>query len=152
MRSDRTVQRRCKSRSVEAGSDEWHHGSSSEAHAAFDRGALEDRLKQPTPIDSREAGELPLRPGARLRWVLLGCALYAAARAFDSLELLRSDLDSRLAYLDPGSGSFMIQALVAMLAGIAVTIRAYWSKIREFFGAAPSGTESDDPGATSDDE
>jgi hypothetical protein len=44
----------------------------------------------------------------------------------------------RLAYLDPGAGSFMIQALVAALAGIAVTARLYWSKIKSMLGIATS--------------
>jgi hypothetical protein len=42
----------------------------------------------------------------------------------------------RLAYLDPGAGSFMIQALVAALAGIIVTARIYWSKIKSMLGMA----------------
>lgn len=37
------------------------------------------------------------------------------------------------AYLDPGAGSFIIQALVATLAGVAVATRAYWSRIKSFF-------------------
>jgi hypothetical protein len=39
-----------------------------------------------------------------------------------------------LAYLDPGSGSFLIQILLAALLGIGVAIRASWSKIKKFFG------------------
>ena len=42
-----------------------------------------------------------------------------------------------LAYIDPGTGSFLVQAVVAAVAGIAVTSRMYWDKIRSFFGAAP---------------
>lgn len=39
-----------------------------------------------------------------------------------------------LTYLDPGSGSFLIQILIAALLGIGVAIRASWSKIKKFFG------------------
>ncbi len=46
---------------------------------------------------------------------------------------------TRLAYLDPGSGSFILQALVAMLAGAIVAINAYWTRIKRFF----SPTEKD---------
>lgn len=39
-----------------------------------------------------------------------------------------------LAYLDPGSGSFLIQILIAALLGIGVAIRASWSRIKKLFG------------------
>lgn len=38
-----------------------------------------------------------------------------------------------LMYLDPGSGSFIIQMLLAGLFGILVAIRIYWKKIVAFF-------------------
>ena len=38
-----------------------------------------------------------------------------------------------LAYLDPGSGSFIIQMLLAGLLGLGVGIRIYWKKIVAFF-------------------
>lgn len=55
----------------------------------------------------------------------------------------------QLAYLDPGSGSFMVQALIAALAGIGVTMRLYWTKIKSMLGIA---TPSDDEDLDSDDE
>ena len=36
-------------------------------------------------------------------------------------------------YLDPGSGSFILQILIASLVGIGFTVRAYWGKITKFF-------------------
>ena len=36
-------------------------------------------------------------------------------------------------YLDPGSGSFLIQLLIAALLGVAFVIRSYWGKILDFF-------------------
>jgi len=53
-----------------------------------------------------------------------------------------ADAGGRLAYVDPGSGSFILQALVATLAGAAVAINAYWAKIKRVFGRGPS--EDDD--------
>ncbi len=44
------------------------------------------------------------------------------------------DGELKLAYLDPGSGSLVIQAVVASLAGIAMVVRTYWARIRIFFG------------------
>ena len=36
-------------------------------------------------------------------------------------------------YLDPGSGSFLIQLLIGGLVGASFAIRAYWVRIRAFF-------------------
>ena len=37
------------------------------------------------------------------------------------------------AYLDPGSGSYLLQLLIAGLLGSFFVIRAYWKKITGFF-------------------
>lgn len=37
------------------------------------------------------------------------------------------------AYIDPGTGSAIIQGLLATIALVGVTLRAYWYKICEFF-------------------
>ncbi|HEX9840572.1 MAG TPA: hypothetical protein VGA72_14575 [Anaerolineales bacterium] len=49
-----------------------------------------------------------------------------------------------LPYLDPGSGSFLIQLLIAALLGLAVAVRASWSKIKGWFGIQPKNDEDDD--------
>ena len=49
-----------------------------------------------------------------------------------------------MAYLDPGTGSFIIQAVVAAVAGIAVTLRVYWHKIIGFFGSSSSDEEQEE--------
>ena len=50
---------------------------------------------------------------------------------------------SPLPYLDPGSGSFLIQILIAALLGLGIAIRASWSKIKGWFGIK-SKVEEDD--------
>ena len=40
------------------------------------------------------------------------------------------------AYLDPGTGSMMLQALIGALAGGLVMARNYWTKIKGFFSGA----------------
>ena len=40
---------------------------------------------------------------------------------------------SAFAYLDPGTGSIVLQGLIAGLAAAAVVIKAYWYKIKSFF-------------------
>ena len=49
----------------------------------------------------------------------------------------------RVAYIDPGAGSFLLQALVAALAGIIVTANVYWAKIKKLlgFGTDPENTD-----------
>jgi len=37
------------------------------------------------------------------------------------------------AYLDPGTGSLVIQMLIGALAGIGITLKVYWHRIKEKF-------------------
>ena len=37
------------------------------------------------------------------------------------------------AYLDPGTGSILLQGLVAAVAGVIATGGIYWNKIKNFF-------------------
>lgn len=55
------------------------------------------------------------------------------------------------AYIDPGTGSALIQGLVAAVAAIGVTLKLYWHRIIGFLGfkksddeSLPSGTDTDD--------
>jgi len=47
-------------------------------------------------------------------------------------------------YLDPGSGSFLIQLLIATLLGLGIALRASWGKIKGLFGGKPKADEDDD--------
>ena len=47
-------------------------------------------------------------------------------------------------YLDPGSGSFLLQLAIAAVLGLAVALRAYWGKIKGWFGIKPKPEEDDD--------
>ena len=49
-----------------------------------------------------------------------------------------------VAYLDPGSGSFLIQLAIAALLGLGVAFRASWSKIKGWFGIKSKPAEDDD--------
>lgn len=48
------------------------------------------------------------------------------------------------AYLDPGSGSFVIQLLFGAIVGGLVVMRAYWSKIRAHFNKSEQETPVSD--------
>jgi hypothetical protein len=80
---------------------------------------------------------------------IFGTAIFALSQSIDGV--LANPAALQLAYLDPGSGSFMIQALVAALAGIAVTVRTYWSKIQSFLGLGSSAPDSEDSDSPTDD-
>lgn len=47
------------------------------------------------------------------------------------------------AYLDPGSGSFLIQLLIAGLVGAGFLIKAYWKKIKGLFVRSAPKKEDD---------
>ena len=36
-------------------------------------------------------------------------------------------------YIDPGTGSIVLQALVGALVGIGITLKIYWHKFKELF-------------------
>ncbi len=46
-----------------------------------------------------------------------------------------------LAYLDPGSGSMIIQILVGGLAAVGVTMKLYWRRITGIFGRGKKAEE-----------
>ena len=37
------------------------------------------------------------------------------------------------AYLDPGTGSMLIQTLIAVVMGMTITIKIYWQRIKDYF-------------------
>jgi hypothetical protein len=50
-----------------------------------------------------------------------------------------------LAYIDLGTGSYVFQVVIASLLGAAFAVKAYWERIRAFFGRRRR--EDDDPQA-----
>ena len=48
------------------------------------------------------------------------------------------------AYLDPGSGSFIIQIIIASLVGAGFLLRGYWSKLINLFRGTNSELDEDD--------
>ncbi len=49
-----------------------------------------------------------------------------------------------LLYLDPGSGSFLIQLLVAGIAGAGLAIAVSWARIKRFFNRKKKVETDDD--------
>ena len=57
------------------------------------------------------------------------------------------------AYLDPGTGSMLIQILLAALLGAGVAIKIFWRNIKAFFtGKKTSDTSVEDPTRVVDDD
>lgn len=51
---------------------------------------------------------------------------------------------SPMMYLDPGSGSFIIQLLIGAGAGILVTVGVFWERIKGFFGRSSDADIDED--------
>lgn len=47
-------------------------------------------------------------------------------------------------YLDPGSGSLIIQLAIAAILGVGVLVRSQWSKIKKLFGKNNTNTDDTD--------
>jgi len=61
-------------------------------------------------------------------------------------------LTDKIAYLDPGSGSFFIQLAISALVGMAVVVRSQWSKIKKILGGKSSKSKEEDENENDDDE
>ena len=56
-------------------------------------------------------------------------------------------------YLDPGSGSMLIQIIIAAVLGAGVAIRVFWKNIKAFFaGKKASDVDTEDPTVVLDDD
>jgi hypothetical protein len=75
-----------------------------------------------------------------------------AAAAFTPVAAIAAGqpLEIRIAYLDPGTGSLILQAVIAAFAGAVVVVTTYWQKIRAFFRRSSRDSEPSDH-APSDD-
>ena len=47
-------------------------------------------------------------------------------------QILSASPEKNLAYLDPGSGSFIFQLIIASLVGGAFIIKTYWRRIKGY--------------------
>jgi len=49
------------------------------------------------------------------------------------------------AYLDPGTGSMILQAILGGIAGAAVLLKLYWGKIRAIFSKSNNKPQNPNP-------
>jgi hypothetical protein len=63
------------------------------------------------------------------------------ALVFVSL-LLFASTSAAHAYVDPGTGSYVVQLLIAAIAGLAFALRIYWGRIKGLFSRSSPETET----------
>jgi len=62
---------------------------------------------------------------------------------FNYASVVKIALLVNIGYLDPGSGSFILQVILASLVGIGFVLRGYWGKVKGLF--RKDQTEEDIP-------
>lgn len=50
-----------------------------------------------------------------------------------------------LAYLDPGTGSMMLQVILGGIAAVGVALKLFWYRIVAFLGFGKKAADKDDP-------
>jgi hypothetical protein len=64
-------------------------------------------------------------------------------RIFITVLLLLMFTDA-VAYLDPGTGSMLLQVILGGIAAVGVAIKLYWHKLRAAFGIAKKEEPEDE--------
>ncbi len=54
----------------------------------------------------------------------------------------------QLLYIDPGSGSYLVQVLIAAVLGVLFYFKTGWNWIKSFFVKPPAKTEEDEHEST----
>jgi hypothetical protein len=87
------------------------------------------------PQEAREAKEVltGMRPGNSLGFIAF----------LSALCLLWPS--SAHAYLDPGTGSWVVQILIAMLVSIGIVLKRFWSQLTSFYSRLFSGQAQKNP-------
>ena len=69
------------------------------------------------------------------------------------MKVLLSFVVKPTAYLDPGTGSMLIQIILAVILGAGVAIKIFWRNIKALFTGKKAGDASvEDPTAVVDDD
>ncbi len=69
-----------------------------------------------------------------------GCSMIAAAAVTAMFFLAATPAH---AYLDPGTGSMLVQALLATVAAVSVSMGLFWRRIRLFFDRLFGGRDGE---------
>lgn len=63
---------------------------------------------------------------------------------FSLIALLLIIMEPAHAYLDPGTGSMILQGVIASIAVAGFTLKTYWYKVRSMFGQRQSASLLED--------
>ena len=58
--------------------------------------------------------------------------------------------ESAQAYIDPGTGSMLVQGMLAVIAAVSVTVGVFWKRLRSFFSCLFCGKKRSVEGDGSD--
>jgi hypothetical protein len=64
--------------------------------------------------------------------------------AIGGLLILASATTPAFAYLDPGAGSMLLQAILAAVAGSVFALKQYWSRVTSLLRRKPRRDQTDD--------
>jgi hypothetical protein len=67
-------------------------------------------------------------------------------RRFLIVALLVLTVEPAFAYLDPGTGSMLLQVILGGVAAVAVAIKLFWYKIRAAVGLGKKSNAEDETG------
>lgn len=73
-------------------------------------------------------------------------AIFAAVNISAALVFIKP----AYAYLDPGTLTYFLQTMIALLAGLSVAIKIYWSSIAAFFTGKKTGGARDEKSGAAD--
>jgi hypothetical protein len=59
-------------------------------------------------------------------------AVVSVAASF-AIAIALTPVEAHAQYLDPGAGSIIVQAVIAVVIGVAATTKLYWYRISDFF-------------------
>ncbi len=77
------------------------------------------------------------------RLLLRGIKMWGSISAAAAMILLAGAAPAQ-AYLDPGTGSIILQATIGAIAGTLVAVRVFWHRIRSFLKRKNDGDSHDD--------
>jgi len=65
------------------------------------------------------------------------------AATIDLIKMSPLDINNALAYIDPGSGSAIISAIIGVFVAIGIAVKTYWYKIKRFFSRSEPSQQED---------
>jgi len=75
---------------------------------------------------------MPAGPGLRIESAIKGLPMKLSLVALSAILAALLFPSAARAYVDPGTGSYFLQILIAGMLGAAFTVKLYWRKIKSF--------------------